>query len=106
MKILAIAFSAVLTGCGPNAQITKDNIKNTSEADYRLYQIPGRGEVLPGIAPEEKKLAAELCGTKIIVGISDVVKDDSELNQHKIIVEQATQYNLKTYEKCKKAKNH
>lgn len=100
MKLTAILLPALLVGCAANSPIAEE------KTDYRLYQVPGRGMVLPGIEPEEREFAAKLCGTQIIKGISDVVKDDDELNQHRKLVEKAKHYNRRVYQKCRQAKKH
>jgi len=99
MKLTTMLLPVFLAGCVASNPIAEEN------TDFRLYQVPGRGMVLPGIEPEERKLAAKLCGTQIIKGISDVVIDDEELNQHKKLVEKAKHYNRQIYKKCRQAKN-
>jgi len=78
MKLTAVLLPVLLTGCAANSPIAE------GQTDYRLYQVPGRGGVLPGIEPEERELATKLCGTKIINGISDAIKDDNELDQYRV----------------------
>ncbi|MGR5276076.1 hypothetical protein ACPV5J_05275 [Vibrio rotiferianus] len=101
--ILPFALVA-MTGCAAEKQVEADTQKALNAEDYRLFQVPGRGNVLPGIETEERAFAAKLCGVKIIQGISDIVRDDEELEKRKVLTQYAAEYNLKMYPKCKKAK--
>lgn len=104
IKIVLPLALVVISGCAAENQAQADAQSALKADDYRLYQMPGRGNVLPGIETEERALAAELCGVKIVEGISDVVKSDEELEKRQLLTQYATQYNLHIYPKCKKAK--
>tara|TARA_Y100001956_G_C4120900_1_gene187357 strand:- start:412 stop:732 length:321 start_codon:yes stop_codon:yes gene_type:complete len=101
----ALPFALIiLSGCAAEKQAQADAQSALSNDDYRLFQMPGRGNVLPGIETEERAFAAELCGVKIIEGVSDVVRNDEELEKRQLLTQYAAEYNLQIYPKCKKAK--
>ncbi|WCE31753.1 hypothetical protein [Vibrio sp. SCSIO 43137] len=96
MKLTAILLPVLLAGCADNS----------NNADYRLYQVPGRGMVLPGIEPEEREFAAKLCGTQIIKGISDAIENDNKFNHYLKQVAKAEKHNRQVYQKCRQVKKH
>lgn len=105
MKQTVLLLTLVaLSGCATEEQVNADFQNAMTERDYRLLQLPGRGGVLPGIDTQERKLAAELCGVKLLEGVSDIVRDSEELEKLQAVTKYAEEYNLRMYDECQKSK--
>lgn len=102
-KVMLFAIM-VLSGCAAEKQAESDAQRALSNNDYRLFQLPGRGNVLPGIETKERAFAAKLCGVKIVEETSDVVANSEELEKLQRLTQYAAEYNLHVYPKCQKAK--
>lgn len=100
-KIIFLASWLLLGGCSVQATVTE--VQSTEEKDFRLYQLPMRGNVLPGIALEERKKAAELCGVKILEEGSDLIRNDEEKKKQQQLYNYASDYNKQVYAECLKA---
>ncbi len=102
-KILFMASLFALGGCSAQEQVSLDAQKSIEERDFRLYQLPVRGNVLPGININEREKAAALCGVKIIEGGSDFIRNDTEKEKQQQLYIYASEYNKKMYIECLKA---
>lgn len=104
MRFIIVTLLFVLSGCSPNQLIAEESTQRVENVDYRLYQVPVRGNVIPGIEIDERESAAALCGTRVLEGVGDVVRNDEELKERKLITEWAADYNKKMYKHCQKVK--
>ena len=71
-----------------------------AEGDFRLMTVPGRGEVIPGIEASQRSTYSLRCGTRLIPGMSDAVRDESHLRLLKKASEYGARYNSLIIEKC------
>lgn len=104
MKKILLLVTLVLSGCFSVTQTTEDAERAINKNDFRLYKLPVRGEVIPGISVSERSRAATLCDTRILEGAGDVIRDDKELQKHQEIINYAKEYNQIVYEACRKKK--
>jgi len=99
-RILLIISILFLSACNAQEQASKDAQLSIEKGDFRLFQVPGRGTVLPGVATKQRTNAAKLCGVKIIEGISDVIQKDEDIEKRKQLTQYASQYNALVYTEC------
>ena len=62
----------------------------------------GRGEVVPGIAPEQQASAKSRCGVRYLDGLGDVIKPGQEEDQAKLAA-YAADYNRRMLAHCSAA---
>lgn len=104
MKRILLLVTLMLSGCFSVDQAGEDAERAINNNDFRLYKLPVRGDVIPGISVSERARAATLCDTRILEGAGDVIRDDEELQKHREITNYAEEYNKIVYEACQKKK--
>lgn len=102
-KVLLITLSLFLNACQVQEQAIKDAELAASNGDFRLYQAPGRGGILPGIDTQMRNNAARVCGIKVIEEISDVITSEDDRKKRKQLIKYASNYNQEMYSLCLKA---
>lgn len=105
MKGILPLVALVLSGCFSVNQASEDAERAINKNDFRLYKLPVRGEVIPGISVSERSRAATLCDTRILEGAGDVIRDDEELQKHRELTNYAEEYNRIVYEACRNKKS-
>ncbi|MEO0442739.1 MAG: hypothetical protein AAFZ92_03225 [Pseudomonadota bacterium] len=75
------------------ADAAKDAVAAIAKKDYRLWSVAGRGVNLPGIDISQRQSLAEKCGTQIIQGSTDAVRDQQHLALLKKAYAYAERYN-------------
>jgi hypothetical protein len=100
--LFLLSFIA-LGGCSAQEQINPEAQQSIEKGDFRLYQLPMRGNVLPGIEVAAREKAAALCGVKIIEEGSDMIRNDAEKEKQQQLYDYASEYNKQVYIECLKA---
>ena len=100
MRLAGVLLLTLLGGCQADAD-TLDQAVSASLArqDYRLIVRAGRGEVAPGIAPEQQASAKTRCGVRYLDGLGDVIKPGQEEAQAKLAA-YAADYNRRMLAHC------
>lgn len=101
-RFQVLTASVLLTGC---SLATADNASDDAQqaiaqGDFRLYRIPVRGMVVPGVDIPLRAEAVERCGIRILTGVGDTVSSEAELAERKQRTEYAKRYNQLVYQAC------
>lgn len=105
MKRVLLILVGFLSGCGATSVESGSHAAEQAKSaiakqDYRLYRVPVRGMILPGIAVPERANAAEVCGTRVLKGVGDTLTSDADLQAHKQRTDYAAEYNQLVYAAC------
>ena len=75
MRVGWLMLVSLLGGCQADADTLEQAVSaSLAKLDYRLIVRAGRGEVVPGIAPEQQASAKSRCGVRYLDGLGDVIK--------------------------------
>ena len=104
MKMILLIITLVLSGCASANQANEDAERAINNNDFRLYKLPVRGGVILGVSVSERSRAEILCGTRILEGAGDVIRNDEELQKHREITNYAEEYTQIVYTACRQKK--
>lgn len=92
-----LVLVSLLVGCQADT-LEQAVSASLAKQDYRLIVRAGRGEVAPGIAPEQQASAKARCGVRYLDGLGDVIKPGQEEAQAKLAA--AADYNRRMLAHC------
>ena len=100
MRLAGVLLLTLIGGCQADADALDQAISaSLAKQDYRLIVRAGRGEVAPGIAPEQQASAKTRCGVRYLDGLGDVIKPGQEEAQAKLAA-YAADYNRRMLAHC------
>ena len=103
MRLAGVLLLTLLGGCQADADTLEQAVSaSLARQDYRLIVRAGRGEVAPGIAPEQQASAKARCGVRYLDGLGDVIKPGQEEAQAKLAA-YAADYNRRMLAHCPSA---
>lgn len=98
MRAAWLVLASLLGGCQADA-LEQAVSASLAKQDYRLIVRAGRGEVAPGIAPEQQASAKARCGVRYLEGLGDVIKPGQQEAQAKLAA-YAADYNRRMLAHC------
>ena len=104
MKSVLVTITLLLSSCTFAQQANSDAEEAIRDNDFRLYKLSVRGNVFPGIAVSERATAAALCGSQILKGTGDVIRDNEEKQKRQELTDYASEYNRIVYAACRQTK--
>ncbi|BEE10062.1 MULTISPECIES: hypothetical protein [Aeromonas] len=100
MRAAWLVLASLLGGCQADADTLEQAVSaSLAKQDYRLIVRAGRGEVAPGIAPEQQASAKARCGVRYLEGLGDVIKPGQQEAQAKLAA-YAADYNRRMLAHC------
>ena len=115
-SLASLALMLLLSACVTDSNALKDYEKHLqwvheadavadaqaalARGDFRLMVVPGRGQVIPGVEASQRNSYSLKCGTRLLPGMSDAVRDEEHLRLLKKASEYGARYNQIIIEKC------
>ncbi len=83
-----------------DADASRDAAQARQQGDTRLYVFASRAPTLPGIAAESIEKAKASCGTRILLGSTDMVQGEVHLKLLQQARDYAAEYNRLMLDAC------
>lgn len=100
MRVAGVLLLVLLGGCQADADTLEQALGDSlARQDYRLIVRAGRGEVAPGIPPEELAAVKARCGVRYLDGLGDVIHPGQE-EAHARLSAYAAEYNKRMVTYC------